>query len=83
MKIEIAYAPSADEQILLKLEVAEPCTAEQAILRSGIFNTGRVGIFGKMVDSKTKLKEGDRVEIYRPLLIDPKEQRRQKAKSKR
>ena len=41
------------------------------------------GIFGKSCDPQTRLRDGDRVEIYRPLLIDPKEERRARAKRSR
>lgn len=84
--IEIAYAlPS--QQIILKLQVAEGTTAEQGVIASGIMqkfpeidlSQNKIGIFGKLVKQDTLLREKDRVEIYRPLIADPKEVRKQRA----
>ncbi len=84
--VEIAYAlPS--QQIILKLQVVEGTTAEQGVIASGIMqkfpeidlNQNKIGIFGKLVKSDTVLREKDRVEIYRPLIADPKEVRKQRA----
>lgn len=84
--VEIAYALPA-QQIILKLQAAEGATAEQAIVASGILqkfpeidlNQNKIGIFGKLVRPDTVLREKDRVEIYRPLIADPKEVRKQRA----
>lgn len=84
--IEIAYALPA-EQVLLALEVTENTTAEAAIQASGILkkfpdidlSTSKIGIFGKHIKPDTVLRNKDRVEIYRPLIADPKEVRRQRA----
>ena len=46
------------------------------------FAAAPIGIFGKKVKDSTQLREGDRVEVYRALLIDPKENRRRKAAAK-
>jgi uncharacterized protein len=84
--IEIAYAlPS--QQIILKLQIEEGATAEQAIRVSGILEKfpeidleqNKIGIFGKLGKLDAVLREHDRVEIYRPLIADPKEVRRQRA----
>jgi uncharacterized protein len=84
--IEIAYAlPS--QQIILKLQIEEGATAEQAIRISGILEKfpeidleqNKIGIFGKLGKPDNVLREHDRVEIYRPLIADPKEVRRQRA----
>ena len=84
--VEVAYAlPS--KQVLLALEVPANSTAEAAILASGILkkfpeidlNTNKIGVFGKHVKLDTVLRNKDRVEIYRPLIADPKEVRRQRA----
>jgi uncharacterized protein len=93
LRVEVAYA-LPDAQALIPLEVEDGTTAGQAIELSGILlrfpdlvvARGRVGIFGKSVDPDTVLREGDRVEIYRPLVADPKEARRRRvgsAKQKR
>jgi putative ubiquitin-RnfH superfamily antitoxin RatB of RatAB toxin-antitoxin module len=84
--IEIAYALPA-QQIILKLQIEEGATAEQAIRISGIMEKfpeidleqNKIGIFGKLGKLDTVLREHDRVEIYRPLIADPKEVRRQRA----
>lgn len=84
--VEIAYATPA-QQIILKLQVEEGVTAEQCILASGIqqkfpeidLAQNKIGIFGKLVKPSTLLREKDRVEIYRPLIADPKEVRKQRA----
>ncbi len=86
IKVEVAYA-RPDTQVILPLEVAPGTTVEQAIVASGILERfpeidlgkNKVGIFGKLTKLATVLGEGDRVEIYRPLIADPKEVRRQRA----
>jgi putative ubiquitin-RnfH superfamily antitoxin RatB of RatAB toxin-antitoxin module len=87
LKIEVAYA-LRDEQVLAALEVEEGVSVREAIERSGILRhypeielaPGRVGIFGKVVDPDSQLRDGDRVEIYRPLEADPKEARRRRVR---
>lgn len=88
--VEVAYA-LPDEQVILSLEVAEDCVVEDAISRSGILDnypqidlaTDKVGIFGKMCKLNASLRNKDRIEIYRKLIADPKESRRQKAEMER
>ena len=87
LKIEVAYA-LRDKQVLTALEVEEGTSVREAIECSGILrhypeieqDPGRVGIFGKVVDPDTQLRDGDRVEIYRPLEADPKEARLRRVK---
>lgn len=84
--IEVVYALS-HEQALLKLKVPEGTTVEQAINASGILERypeidlaeNKFGIFGKLTQADTPLRERDRVEIYRPITADPKEVRRRRA----
>jgi len=86
IKVEVAYA-LPEEQIILGFEVAEGSTIEQAITISGILekypdidlSRQKVGIFGKLKKMDQVLRAGDRVEIYRPLIADPKEVRKQRA----
>ncbi len=87
ISIEVVYAsPTAQE--LLALEVPAGCTVEAAIDRSGIIELfpeidlmqQKVGIFGKQVSLSSYVQAGDRIEIYRPLLVDPKEARRLRAR---
>ncbi len=86
MKIEVAYALQ-DKQTLLAFEVDEGTTLQQAIELSGIIDTypqidlskDKTGIFGKITKLDTVLREKDRVEIYRPLIADPKKVRKERA----
>ena len=86
MRIEVAYAKPS-EQVILTLDIADGSTMEVAIFESGILQrfpeidlaSNKVGIFGRLCKLDQVLKTGDRVEIYRPLLVDPKEMRRTRA----
>lgn len=88
IEIEVVYA-AVDRQILRTLSVPEGTTVREAVLKSGIgdefpeldLNECPLGIFGKVVaDPQVRLiQAGDRIEIYRPLLADPKEVRRLRA----
>lgn len=84
--VEVVYA-RPDEQVLLALEVASGSTVGEVIERSGIADRFpeigaplRVGIFGKETTLAAIVREGDRIEIYRPLIATPKEQRQAKAR---
>jgi putative ubiquitin-RnfH superfamily antitoxin RatB of RatAB toxin-antitoxin module len=87
--IEVAYA-LPHKQWLIKVLVEEGCTIQAAIMQSGILallpemnlESQAVGIFGKKRLLSDLVEDGDRIEIYRPLLIDPKDARRAKAKKK-
>ena len=83
--VEVAFA-RPDQQLILKLMVSAGTTVRQAIDASGIRDEfpeieaePMVGLFSKKVTLDHELREGDRVEIYRPLIADPKESRRNKA----
>ncbi len=86
MRIEIAYA-KPQEQVILNLDVAAETTVEKAIRQSGLLQRfpeidlekNKVGIFGKVCKLEQTLREGDRIEVYRPLIADPKEARRSRA----
>ncbi|AFJ01354.1 UPF0125 protein yfjF [Methylophaga frappieri] len=86
MTVEVAYA-LPNEQIILPIEVLPETTVEEAINRSGILarysqidlSKDKVGIFGKICKLNATLQHKDRIEIYRGLIADPKESRRQKA----
>ena len=88
IRVEVAYA-LPHEQKIIALQVEEDCSAYDAVIRSGIVEaypeinpeTIPMGIFGKSIrDPKgTVLKEGQRVELYRPLIADPKEARAKRA----
>ena len=85
--VQVCYA-KPESQILMDLVVKVGTTIEQAVLQSGILehapdislSQNKVGIFGKIKPLDTLLREHDRVEIYRPLAIDPKEARRLRAR---
>ena len=87
INIEVVYALK-DQQMVIPLQVKEGTTLEEAITRSGILhqfpeidlNQNKVGIFGKISKKDQILRDRDRVEIYRPLIADPKEVRKQRAK---
>jgi putative ubiquitin-RnfH superfamily antitoxin RatB of RatAB toxin-antitoxin module len=86
MNIEIAYALE-HKQTLLNLQVEEGITLKQAVEISGILDTypqinllkDKTGIFGKIAKLDTVLREKDRVEIYRALIADPKQVRKERA----
>ncbi len=73
--------------MILPVEAQQGITATEAVERSGILQEftdidlgkSRLGIFGKVAKADAVLKEGDRVEIYRPLIADPKEARKKRA----
>lgn len=84
--IEVVYG-LLHEQSLLKFEVEEGVAIKEAIMQSGMLEkypeidieTVKVGIFGKMKKMAEVLREKDRIEIYRPLIADPKEVRKKRA----
>ena len=84
--VEVAYA-RPDEQVIVPLQMAAGATVEEAIRRSGVLDRfpeidlaqAKVGVFGKVGRLDQVLGSGDRVEIYRPLIADPKEARKQRA----
>lgn len=84
--VEVAYA-LASEQVIVSIKAPNGITAKQAIQASGILNkypeidlaVNKIGIFGKPAKLDALLKDLDRVEIYRPLIADPKEARKQRA----
>ena len=86
MTVEVAYA-QPDEQRIIALQVPIGCTVLTAIEQSGLLSIypeidlahSKVGIFGKLKKTTTVLHPGDRIEIYRPLIADPKEARKKRA----
>jgi uncharacterized protein len=87
IEIEVVYA-LPDNQVMKQLSLPLGTTAQQAVVLSGItclfpeidLTQNKLGIFGKLVKPDTVLHHRDRVEIYRPLTVDPKERRRRRAK---
>lgn len=86
VKIELVYVAKDSTTLQVKMELKQGATVEDALIESRIYhlhpetNGLPVGIYAKQVSLDTVLKEGDRVEIYRPLALDPKEKRRQRAR---
>jgi uncharacterized protein len=86
IEVEVAYA-RPERQLILKLEVPAGTTAIEAVRLSGMeeqfpeidLATNRLGVFGKLCRPERPLNAGDRVEIYRPLRVDPRVARRQLA----
>ncbi len=87
ISVEVAYA-LPDAQRIERLDVEAGTTAMEAVQLSGIDqhfedlvlgDALTLGVFGKAVQASHVLSSGERVEIYRPLLIDPKEVRKQRA----
>jgi putative ubiquitin-RnfH superfamily antitoxin RatB of RatAB toxin-antitoxin module len=77
--IEVAYA-TPEQQVIIALNVPDNTTIETAIALSGLkVEAAAVGIFGKLCNLNDTVKTGDRIELYRPLVHDPKEARRQRA----
>ncbi len=88
LEIEVVYGLPG-KQVLKKMNVQNGCTAREAVCQSGLdeifseldLQTAPLGIFGKSVKDETLLRDKDRIEIYRPLLIDPKEARRKRVQN--
>ncbi len=84
LQIEVVHAlPEAADTVSLRLPAG--ATVREALAKAGRLDLvrGKVGIFGRVVSLDARLADGDRVEIYRPLAIDPKEARRRRAARKR
>ena len=92
MKIQVVYA-KPDQQSIVELDVPDGTTVFEAAVQSGLANqfpeidldTTPMGIFGVRVKTATTtiLHPGDRLELYRSLLVDPKESRRTRAESQK
>ena len=87
--VEVAYA-LPEEQVIISIKVPTKSDVKQAIKKSGIqkkfpnidLSKNKVGIFGKKTTLDHTLNDRDRIEIYRPLILDPKEMRRKRAAKK-
>ena len=90
LRCEVAYA-RPDRQFVLSVPLREGATARDALLASGLLEscveidprTAVFGVFGQVVPGEHRLQDGDRVEIYRPLRVDPRAARRARVKSTR
>ena len=82
LKVEVIAAfPRKATQVTVDLP--DGATVLDALLKAGLGKENSVGIFGEPATLETRLRDGDRVEVYRPLKIDPKEARRKRAKPAR
>ena len=78
MNIGVAYVTPI-HKVWIRMEMPDGCSVEEAITRSGILtqfpdidlSAQKVGIFGRIVRLTQTLEDGDRVEIYRPITVDP------------
>jgi hypothetical protein len=91
IRVEVVYA-LPERQYLRTVKLQEGSTVEQAIVASGLLElrkdidlkSNKVGVYSRPVKLADTVSDGDRIEIYRPLIADPKELRRQRAeKSKK
>ena len=90
IRVSVTYAAASDRIFLRELELPEGASVNDAIELSGVraafpqlqIDGARIGIFSRRTTLSAPLRDGDRVEIYRPLKIDPKEARRRRARAK-
>lgn len=86
VRVQVCYA-LPDQSFLVALDLPAGSTLQQAVEASGMLqrwpgidlDVAKFGIFGKLRPADTVLRDGDRVEVYRPLQADPKESRRRRA----
>lgn len=87
MTVQVAYG-RPERQLILSLAVEPGTSAREAVRRSGILQAfpeidaekAVLGVYGQVVDGDHPVRASDRIEIYRPLKVDPKEARRQRAR---
>jgi len=90
-RVEVVYSPAPREIDCVALEVAEGATVLHALRESRLLErhpqidlaSAKVGVWGRVAPLSQVLREGDRVEVYRPLTVDPKEARRQRYRRQR
>ncbi len=89
VKVELVYITSDNATFYLTMDLPVGTTVATALSLSKVYDTHpevaslAVGIYSKPVSKDTVLRDGDRIEIYRPLRLDPKEKRRQLARVKK
>lgn len=89
VNVELVYVAADQSIVHINLELASGSTVANALALATIYDSHpetrscAVGIFSKIVSLDTILRDGDRVELYRPLALDPKEKRRQLARKKK
>ncbi len=90
LKVEVVYALPGGEDVST-VSLAPGATASDAVIASGVITRHpeidlarhKLGVFGKVVRRDARVADGDRVEIYRALAVDPKEARRKRARRTR
>ena len=90
-RVEVVYSPAAREVDRVALDVAQGATVLHALRESRLLErhpqidlaNAKVGVWGRVAPLSQVLREGDRVEVYRPLTVDPKEARRQRYRKQR
>lgn len=90
LRIEVVYCPAPGQIDQVHLQLAAPSSVADALSASGVLERQRlsleglrVGIWGKASELDAPLRDRDRIELYRPLIVDPKEARRQRYKRHR
>ena len=86
--VEVAYA-TEQQQVVIQIQTNNPTSILEAIQASGLLsrfpeinlNSQKTGIFGQLAELSHTVQPGDRIEIYRPLKINPMDARRQKARN--
>lgn len=86
INVEVIYA-LRERQKVVRMSVEAGCTVQQAIEKSGLLQEfpeidlakNKIGVWNKLAKVDTELRDKDRIEIYRPLIADPKEVRKQRA----
>lgn len=89
LNVEVAYSPAPGQVTCLTIRVPAGCTVGEALDRSGLLAAHpelgggvlSVGVWGALRDLGDALRDRDRVEVYRPLRVDPKEARRQRQRT--
>jgi hypothetical protein len=90
IRVEVVYALAGREEVAM-VSLPAGATALDALAASGLmrrhpeidFASLRLGVLGKRVPADARVADGDRVEVYRPLVNDPKESRRRRARARR
>ena len=91
LRVAVACSPRVGVALEVPVELAAPATAFDAVRASGLLErfpelglgAPNIGIWGRSAAPDVALHDGDRVELYRPLAIDPKEARRLRARTMR
>lgn len=90
LRVEVVYCPAPGQVDQVQLQLAAPCTVREALRHSGLLERQglaieglRVGVWCKARELDWPLRDRDRIEVYRPLIVDPKEARRLRYKRHR